>query len=110
MLDLKQLHSFTFGCGYEGVSYTILEMTSTELIRVCDAFRHLTTINLPIDTQDGKQRQRCFSAKFREVFKDSGPGFHCVSHGNPSFCEAAWAADLATSTISRPSEHGLRGR
>ena len=53
MLDLKQLQSFTFDGGHEGISYTVLEMTSTELIHVCNAFRHLTTIDMQIDTQNG---------------------------------------------------------
>lgn len=56
MLDLKQLRSFTIDSADESISYKVLEMTSTELIHTCNAFRRLATINLRIDTQNGSSQ------------------------------------------------------
>lgn len=54
MLDLRQLRTFTVGAATESsVSYTILEMANTELMHTCNAFRHLASIDLHIDAQNG---------------------------------------------------------
>lgn len=52
MLKLKQLRSFTVDGSDSGVSYIVLDMTSTELMHTCNAFQHLTSINLELILPD----------------------------------------------------------
>ncbi|KAF6228933.1 hypothetical protein HO133_007045 [Letharia lupina] len=56
MLNLKQLRSFVTDSAKQGISYTVLDMASTELMHTCNAFRHLATISLQIDTQNGNSQ------------------------------------------------------
>lgn len=56
MLNLKQLRSFVTYSAKQGISYTVLDMASTELMHTCNAFRHLATISLQIDTQNGNSQ------------------------------------------------------
>lgn len=53
MLNLKQLRSYIIDGSGGGISYTVLDMTSTELKHTCNAFRHLTSINMEIILRDG---------------------------------------------------------
>ena len=60
MSNLKQLRSFTIDGSDWGISYTVLDMTSTELIHTCNAFQHLTSIDMEITLQNCNPQSHWF--------------------------------------------------
>lgn len=78
-----------------GISYTIFEMTNTELLHTCNASQHLTTTNLDFDTHHGdpqwdwtkvRQWQLGSSAQCRQGSEASGYWVRCGLHSNVGAC------------------------